>query len=246
MPGTWTQEWIGGKPADVFQPADTPKPRFGLLHLHHAGLGTLSEQPVFVRWLDHFRLACICPRGGMSWWADRLCPSFDPHITPERHLLQHVLPHFEVRWGLRPGAVGLHGIGMGGQGALRLAFKYPRLFPAVAAISSAIDYHEWYGRGFVLDAMYDSKEECRQDTALLHVHPTEFPTHIFFCCDPTDLNWYRGNDRLHEKLTALGIPHQCDLKTEAGGHSWQYFNHMAERSIRFLVEGLLQESRRLL
>ena len=31
--------------------------------------------------------------------------------------------------------------------------------------------------------------------------------------------------------------------THAGGHSWQYFNHMADRAVRFLHAGLEQQSR---
>ena len=135
---------------------------------------------------------------------------------------------------------------MGGQGALRLAFKHPETFPVVAAVASALDYHELYGRGTPLDEMYDSKEQCRQDTALMHVPPFHPPPHIFFGIDPDDTAWYRGNDRLHEKLSALGIPHTVDLTTQAGGHSWAYFNHQAEPAVRFLHAGLEQESRRLL
>ena len=80
----------------------------------------------------------------------------------------------------------------------------------------------------------------------MHVHPSRFPPHVFFCIDPADRDWHRGNDRLHEKLNALGVPHTMDLETQAGGHSWNYFNHMAGRAIRFLADGLDQESRRLL
>ena len=135
---------------------------------------------------------------------------------------------------------------MGGQGALRLAFKHPAEFPVAAAISPALDYHELYGQGTPLDALYDSKEQCRQDTALMHVPPFRPPPHLFFCIDPADALWYRGNDRLHEKLNALGVPHTLDLTTRAGGHSWQYFDRMADRAVRFVHAGLEQESRRLL
>ena len=140
-----------------------------------------------------------------------------------------------MRWQLSVGAIGLLGISMGGQGALRLAFKHPRQFPAVAAIASALDHHDLYGQGTPLDAMYDSKEQCRQDTAILHIHPAHYPPHLFFCIDPADARWFRGNDRLHEKLSALGIAHEIDFTTRAGGHSWEYFDHMAERAVRFLV-----------
>jgi S-formylglutathione hydrolase len=245
MKGTWSRENLAGKAADVYQPAGSA-PRFGILFLHGHGLETLRDRPAFTRLFDELRLACVCPHGQRSWWVDRVCPEFDPVLSPERHLLDQVLPFFQERWQLAPRAVALLGISMGGQGALRLAFKHPKLFPVVAAISAALDYHERYGQDPILDALYDSKEQCRQDTALMHVPPYDPPPHIFFCIDPADAQWYRGNDRLHEKLSALGVVHTLDLSTEAGGHSWDYFNHMAEPAIRFAFAGLEAESRRLL
>jgi pimeloyl-ACP methyl ester carboxylesterase len=244
MHGTWTRALIGGKPADVFTPAGAP--RFGILFLHAIGLETLHDRPAFTRLFEELHLACVCPHGGRSWWGDRVCAEFDPALPPERYLLQRVVPYFAERWQIQPRALGLLGISMGGQGALRLAFKHAQLFPAVAAISAALDYHEIYGQGTTLDDMYDSKEQCRQDTALMHVPPFNAPPHIFFCIDPLDVDWYRGNDRLHEKLTALGVEHSADLTTEAGGHSWEYFNRMAGPAVRFLLDGLDKESRRLL
>ena len=157
-----------------------------------------------------------------------------------------VVPFFAKRWGLHPPAIGLLGISMGGQGALRLAFRHPKVFPVAAGIASALDFHELYGQGQTLDEMYDSKEACRQDTALMHLPPYDPPPHIYFCVDPDDTAWFRGNDRLHEKMTALGVEHTADLTTEAGGHAWTYFEHMAEPAVRFLHSGLEKQSRRLL
>jgi pimeloyl-ACP methyl ester carboxylesterase len=244
MNGIWTQVSIADKRADIYDPPATP--RFGILFLHGKGLETLRDRPAFTRLFDEMKLACVCPHGQRSWWGDRICAEFDPSVTPERHLLQNVLPFFDDRWRVRPRAIGLLGISMGGQGALRLAFKHPELFPVVAAISAAIDYYEIYGQGTPLDAMYDSKEQCRQDTAIMHVPPVNPPPHVFFCIDPEDWDWVRGNDRLHEKLTALGIEHTADLTTKAGGHGGEYFNHMAEPAIRFLSQRLEKESLRLL
>lgn len=240
----WSRAMIAGKAADLFDPP-AGRPRFGVLFLHGFGLETLADNAAFTRPLAELQLACVCPHGQRSWWGDRICAEFDPQISPERYLLDSVVPYFAERWGLRPRAVGLLGISMGGQGALRLAFKHPAVFPVAAAISPALDYHELYGRGTPLDAMYTSKEQCRQDTALMHVPPSHPPPHLFFCIDPDD-TWHRGNDRLHEKLNALGVPHTLDITTRAGGHSWDYFNHMADRAVRFVHAGLDQESRRLL
>jgi S-formylglutathione hydrolase len=244
MNGSWSQLDLRGHRADVYQPPAPP--RFGVLYLHGVGLETLVDRPAFTRLFDELGLACVCPHGGVCWWTDRILPEFDPAQSAERYLRSTAVPFFTERWGLAPRAVGLLGISMGGQGALRLAFKYAREFPVVAALSPAIEYQQWYGRRTPLDEMYDSGEQCRQDTALLHVHPTQYPPHIFFCIDPDDVEWFRGCDRLHEKLSALGIGHTCDLATRAGGHSWDYFNHMADRAVRFVAAGLEQESRRLL
>jgi S-formylglutathione hydrolase len=246
MNGSWSIADLAGKPADVYDLPNGSRPRFGILHLHGIGLESLRDRPAFTRLFDELQLACVCPRGQRCWWADRVCFEFDPQLTPERYLLDQVVPFFHARWGLPARAIGLQGISMGGQGALRLAFKYPERFPVVAATSAAIEYHELYGQGTPLDSMYDSKEQCRQDTAILHISPLKAPPHIFFCIDPDDARWFRGNDRLHEKLSALGIAHEADLGTRAGGHSWDYFNHTAERVECFVVAGLEQQSRRLL
>jgi S-formylglutathione hydrolase len=244
MKGTWSRETIGGKPADVYELAGA-RPRFGVLFLHPVGLETLVDRPPFTRVLDELDVVCVCPHGGYSWWTDRVGRDFDPNVSAERHIVDRVVPFFHSRWGIAPRGIGLFGISMGGQGALRLAFRHAETFPVVAGIASAIDYHELYGQGLSLDEMYESKEQCRQDTALLHVPPFNPPPHIFFCIDPDDADWYRGNDRLHEKLLALGVEHTVDLATRAGGHSWDYFNRMAEPALRFIFQGLERESRRL-
>jgi pimeloyl-ACP methyl ester carboxylesterase len=244
MSGIWSEVVIAGRPADVYEPDGGARPRFGVVFLHDLDLHTPRDWPAFTRLFDELRMACVCPRGGRCWWVDRPCPEFDAARTPARHVLEEVRPFAADRWAVR--VVGLLGVGMGGQGALRLAFRHPTEFPAVAALAPSIEYHQLHGRGTVLDDMYESREQCRQDTAVLHVSPVQAPPHIFFCIDPDDDEWHRGNDRLHEKLGALGVAHACDLTTRAGGHSSEYVERMAEPAIRFLAGGLEQEGRRLL
>jgi S-formylglutathione hydrolase len=244
MSGAWSAVEIAGKPADVFDPPDGP--RFGIIDLHDQDARTLRDDHAFTSLLAVLRLGCVCPHGKQAWWADRLCPDFDPALTAERWVVEHVLPFTRQRWQLGPRSVGIMGAGMGGQGALRLALKHPDLFPVVAGLSPALEYHELYGRGTPLDDMYDSKEQCRQDTAILHVHPSHYPPHLFFCVALDDLDWHRGADRLHEKLAALGIPHACDLTTRAGGQRRAYNERMAGQAVGFLDAGLEVEGRRLL
>jgi S-formylglutathione hydrolase len=87
--------------------------------------------------------------------------------------------------------------------------------------------------------MYPSREHARQDTAILHIHPHEWPLHIWFACSPSDMR-HRGNDRLHEKLAAIGVPHTADLDTH--GTSEEFLAPMQE----FISTALDRESRRLM
>jgi S-formylglutathione hydrolase len=180
-----------------------------------------------------------------SWWADRICRAFDPVLSAKQHLIDNVIPWMNESLQLKPRTIAAVGVSMGGQGAVRLGFQHPDLLPVVASVGGAFDYHELHGQGLPLDEMYPSKELCRLDTALLHVDPNHVPQHIWFACDPTDVQWYRGNDRLHEKLSALGVSHVADLETSAGGHSWTYFDRMAEPMMAFVADSLKSESRRL-
>jgi S-formylglutathione hydrolase len=161
--------------------------------------------------------------------------------TAAKYVLEDVVPWARVRFGVS--GIGVTGVGAGGQGALRLAFDRPDLFRVVTSLSGAIDHYEVYGQGTSLDEMYPSKEHCRQDGAILHVQPHDWPPYLWFSCDPNSY-WFRGNDRLHEKLTALGVPHGFD-QSQVCGHSWSYYDTLAGPLIGFTVDGLQKESRRL-
>ncbi len=235
----WTQETVADKKVDVFAPDAA---RAAVLFLHPFGLESPAHNAAYTAALTKHNLACAAPHGARSWWADRICPEFDATLTAERHLLDSVRPWMAARWP----QIAAAGISMGGQGAVRLGFKYPEWFPVVASVAGAFDYHELYGQGTPLDEMYRSRENCRQDTAILHVNPLRFPPHVWFACDPDDVQWHRGNDRLHDKLSAIGLAHTADLETRAGGHSWAYFDAMAEPMLAFVAAALEKQARRLI
>jgi S-formylglutathione hydrolase len=243
--GSWHRKQIGTRSAEVFELPDRISPRAGVLFLHDLDLVTLEGSAVYSALFEKHGLVCVCPQAGTSWWVDRVCPQFDPQLTPERFLLDQAVSYFQREWSLAPRSLGLLGFGMGGQGALRLALRHPSIFQAVAGVGPILDFHEMYHQGTALDEMYDSKEQCRQDTALLHVDPSRFPAHILFCAHRGDGRSWRGSDRLHEKLGALGIEHEFDVGTD-GSPGWPYFERQAERAVGFLSESLRQESRRLL
>ena len=245
--GIWSEVEVAGHACQVFEPARPSEHGYTVLYLHCNRGAKLAAYPAFTREFDRHGLRVIQPMTGQSWWTDRPWEEFDPSITAEAYVRGPVLEYVAERWGARPPRIALLGVSMGGQGALRLAYKYPQQFPVVAAISPAIDFQKRIEEGVDpgLDAMYRDAEDARQDSATLHIHPLNWPRHQFFCCDPADVRWHDSVDRLRMKLWSLGVPFDCDLETEAGGHSFEYAEHMAPRVIDFLAERLERERLRV-
>ncbi len=237
--GTWVEQIVDGHRCEIFEPPQRHADGFVLIYLHGIPEASLQTQRPFVDRFAQYGLPVIAPGAGPTWWTNRMCPEFDRHMTAEQFVCQRVVDFIRQRWGTSPPRIGLFGTGMGAQGALRMSYKYPQLFPVVAALSPAIDFQIRYQEGDeIVRAMYADAEAVRQDTATLYVHPLNWPRFQFFCCDPEDRPWIDSAERLQMKLRSLGIPHQCDLETAAGGHDFAYFNHMAQRTITFLLEGL--------
>jgi S-formylglutathione hydrolase FrmB len=245
--GKWSEVMLSGHGCRIFEP-EAPSPHGNtVVYLHCSRSASLSGYPAFTREFERHGLRVIEPVTGLSWWTDRIWPEFDPHITAEAYVLEGVVPYIAERWNARPPQLALLGVSMGGQGALRMAYKHPNIFPTVAAISPAVDFQKRIDEGIDpgLDIMYRDVEDARQDTATLHIHPLNWPRHQFFCCDPADIRWHESVDRLRMKLWSLGVPFEFDLETSAGGHSFEYASHMAPRAIDFIAKSLEQERLRV-
>lgn len=242
--GNWFEVDVAGHACEIYEPPQASQHGYTVVYLHGVHLNSLRDKPDFQRQFDRHGLRVVCPRTARSWWTDKICAEFDDQITAERYVVDEVLGWIERTWGAAPPQVALLGTSMGGQGALRIAFKHPQKFPVAAAISPAIDYHLRMDEGDeTLPLMYADREDARQDTATLHVHPLNWPRNVWFACDPTDVRWHESAERLRMKLAALGIPHECDLETSGGGHGFEYYSRMAETALDFIAARL--ESERL-
>lgn len=243
----WSEVQLAGHTCYVFEPHQPNPHDYVIIYLHCSQSASLRAYPAFTKEFNRYGLRVIAPVTGQSWWTDRIWPVFDSNISAERYVIERVLPYIADRWSAVPPKIALLGVSMGGQGALRMAYKNPNLFPTVGAIAPAIDFQKRIEEGVDpgLDFLYRDAEEARQDTATLHIHPLNWPRNQFFCCDPTDVRWHESAERLRMKLYSLGVPFECDLETVAGGHSFDYASHMAPRVMAFLVESLEKERRRL-
>ncbi|MFN9719396.1 MAG: alpha/beta hydrolase-fold protein [Planctomycetota bacterium] len=234
----WKSVALDGRQVDIFPCEEGQKPSAVVLFLHGHGRVLLNQNPVFTRLFHEHQLAAICPDGERSWWLDVPCSEFHESRTPQQWLLQSIVPWIGSQFEIQPPRIALLGVSMGGQGALQLAYRHASMFPVVAAIAPAVDFHQLYGSGIPLDGMFTDAESARQATVVLNLHPLAWPRYQYFCCDPSDTEWFDGAARLGMKLSSSGILHERDLETSAGGHNWNYFNHMAAPALRHIAESL--------
>lgn len=235
MGAPWKTVTVAGRGVEVFQPVS--EPAAAVLWLHDLDEASFRGRDRIEAAFAAEELVVVCPAGGRGWWLDRPTEGFDPPLTPLRHLLEGVAPLVQQEWGLAPPRIGVTGLGMGGQGAVNLAFRHPRQFPVVAGMLPDIDFHQWYGAGLPLDRMFSSREAARQETATLHLHPLNWPRRLLLACDPRDPR-FEGTERLASKLYSSGIPFEADFETPGDGTAWGYCERVIPRVARFLGEHL--------
>ncbi len=148
------------------------------------------------------------------WWIDRPDPQTAEFPTPLAFITGAVIPWMAERAspGLRLAAFG---VGLGGQGAMQLAYRFPQQFPVVAAVSPAVDFHRLHASSPQLQAWFETEERARQETATLRLHPLNWPPHQWFSCPRTDWR-FDGCERLASKLGSSGIPYAADLDPAGG------------------------------
>ena len=157
------------------RPAGRP-PRFALIYLHGIGQETLADRPKYTDLFAELGLGCVVPRGGFTWWSDRPLPEYDPSRTggavrPQRRGPVHSASAGPCRRG-RSACSASAWAGRGPCGSRSSTPTSSRSSPPSRRRSSTTSITARATRSTI---MYDSKEQARQDTAILHVHPSRFP-----------------------------------------------------------------------
>jgi len=249
--GTWSTIEIAGHACEAYEPAELCEHAQAVLYLHDRQQTSLREKRAFLDEFERHGLRVLCPLTGERWWADRIHAPFDATQTAERFILDACVPWLAEQWQIAPPQVALLGCEMGGQGALRISYKHPNVFPVVAGIAPALDFQIYIERQNgnpgdpALTRMYGEVETGRQDSATLHIHPLNWPRNQWFCADPSDFYWHDSADRLRMKLYSLGVPYEGDFETTAVTTGWPYYEKMAAPALTFIKERLEAERRRV-
>ncbi len=244
--GRWSDVQIAGHRCRAFTPCAPSPHGFTAIYLHDEEDSKFEQLSSLTQQFEKHGLRCLAPLTGLSWWTDRVWPPFDDAVSPERFLLDGVVPWLAGHWQVAPPQLALLGVGMGGQGGLKFSYKHPNLFPICASIGPTIDYHRSMEAGDpTLAQLYRDSEQARQDTATLHIHPLNWPRHQWFASDPADYLRHDGADRLRMKLYSLGVPYEANLETTVGGDLSAYVERMAEPAIAFIADRLERERLRV-
>lgn len=190
----------------------------------------------WTRHLDELSLRVIAPHRGEGWWFDRRRLDEPRGTTDMQRLLDAVTPLLAARWGIAPPRVALMGVGQGGAAALGLAYRRAQMFPIVAAIQPAIDFHHLVGEGREIDQFFETKEAARQQTAPLHLHPLDWPKRQWIATHPHD-PWHEGSERLLSKLDSIGIP--CSRVVDDSAPSPdEFLRRQIRPALEFVLQGL--------
>ena len=243
----WIEQTVDDTLFRIFRPPNVADRL--IFFLHDEDQSVPLQDPAIERLLNDRQLTAVAPVCGPIWSLDVATERGLPREYFVQRILsvaQAVALNGESSSPALAAPMALLGLGMGGQALLRVALDYPDRYPVVAAVEPVIDFHLYVRAGHpTLCEMFSEEEAARQHTAILHVHPLNWPRHLFFCADPMNYPWFDGPDRLRMKLAASGIPFECQLETTAEDSQESYFQLLAERAIEHCVAGLESERRRV-
>ena len=186
----------------------------------------------------------ITPQGENSFYIN----SRDGHVLYEDFFIREFVPQMEKRFrlaGTRAGRA-IEGVSMGGYGALRFAFKYPRMFVSVAAHmpalleelprgSASAGLSAFFGNAFGAPV---NERFWKENTPFVFARASDLRgLKVYFDCGDHDTYGFdAGTRQLDRLLTARHIPHEAHIYP--GGHNWQFVAQHLDESLLFQSRAL--------
>jgi S-formylglutathione hydrolase FrmB len=255
--GAMTSKYVPGRIGycALLPPSYDAKPgkRFPVLYFLHglggdqsfltsSGASNLIEDAWEDKKLGEFVI--ITPQAESSFYIN----SRDGHILYEDFFVKEFIPRMERHFRLindRSGrAIG--GVSMGGYGALRFAFKYPRMFISVAAHIPALMEQLPHGSSdaglslFLGNAFGSPVNESfwRENSPFVFARTANLQgLKIYFDCgDHDNYGFDAGTRQLDRLLTARHVEHEAHIYP--GGHNWEFVAEHLEASMEFQSRAL--------
>ena len=207
------------------------------------GLSTIAQSLWKTKEIPEFIVVTV--DGGDSFFVNGPKGAYEDLVTKD------LIAQVESTLPVQPGPKGraLFGVSMGGYAALRIAFTHPQLFTAVATHSAmlleAIPKREDGAGRWQMDAFHNAFGDpidpalwSASDPLLLQARadPKGLPALYFDCGSQDRYGLFQGNEDLHRKLDARGIPNTFGLYP--GDHGYEYVRSVLDKSLHFLGKAL--------
>ncbi|HEX4852127.1 MAG TPA: alpha/beta hydrolase-fold protein [Puia sp.] len=196
----------------------------------------------------------VMPNGDSSYYVN----SFDGKENYEDFFIKEFMPAIEKTFRIKAQKRyrGVAGLSMGGYGSMIYGLKYPDLFAAVGAMSSAIrdDEHmitlqdEEYNRVFgpIFGNGLKGKDRLNQawyKNSVLKIVDTKSSDELkkvryWIDCGDDDYLMI-GNCLLHIALTEKGVPHEFRMRD--GAHNWTYWRTGITDALQFIGQSFHQQ-----
>jgi S-formylglutathione hydrolase FrmB len=214
------------------QNAEPPFPTFYLLHGLSDDESIWTRRTSIERYAEQYPFLIVMPDGGRAWYCDSRLGGYETFIAQE--LVAFIDKLFPTLKQARYRAIG--GLSMGGYGALKLGWKYPRVFGSITAHSSAVGFmHHWGANGEsdipeVRLIANDVDAKANDIYELAAKCPPGARPNLYFDCGRDDF-LYGENEDLARYLLKLKIPHTYNRFD--GAHDWGYWDTHLQDALKF-------------
>ena len=224
--------------AVVIKPESYKTKTLATLYLLHGYSGNytnwVEKVPYLKTLVDRYNFIVVCPDGGFgSWYWDI---ENDRNYQYETFVTDELMSYIEKNYNVckEKSGRGITGLSMGGHGALYLGIKHQNKYSAVGSTSGGVDFTPFPNNWEIakrLGEYAENKELWESKTAINQLYLIK-PNSIklFIDCGTEDF-FYGVNQKLHEKLTYLNIPHQ--YLTMPGKHNWDYWSQSIAYQMAF-------------
>ncbi len=226
--------------AVIIKPDDySLKQTYPVVYLLHGAGGNCTDWiktvPNIVQYADLYHLLIVCPDGNTtSWYFDSPVDSsfkYETYVSGE--LIKWIDEHYKTI--NNPDGRAITGLSMGGHGALYLAFRHQDVFGAAGSMSGGVDLRPFPDNWDIskrLGNYAEYPERWEQNSVINLTHLlTPGSLALIIDCGIADF-FYPINQKLHEKLLLMNIPH--DFISRPGEHSWSYWDNALQYQMLFM------------
>jgi S-formylglutathione hydrolase FrmB len=212
---------------------------FPVVYLLHGYEGWYSNWiirvPQLKDYADQYNIMIVCPDGGKSsWYFDSPVDTtmkYETYIGTE--VPEYIDAHYRTIKDRKARAI--TGLSMGGHGALFLAFRHAETFGACGSMSGGVDLNYTRNKFDIIKRIGDTIQYADNWKKYMVINVIEnYPKDslaIIFDCGIQDPLYFIANQKLHEKMLKLKIPH--DYTERPGKHEWPYWRNSIQYHLLF-------------